>query len=64
MDHTTEGYELRSSALDFVTMDDVDLDDQCWREIEAETGFSSYRSYLEAIKETEPHAKPLLDRVQ
>lgn len=40
-----------------------DHDDQCWEDVKAETGFSSYKSYLGALKDTEPQAQSLLKRL-
>ena len=36
---------------------------QCWRDVEAETGHSSYKSFLEALPETGPQYKSLLDGI-
>lgn len=45
------------------TKDDEVREDQCWKDVKAETGFSSYKSYLRALKNTEPQAHSLLKRL-
>ena len=44
--------------------DDEKQDDQCRKDIKAETGFSSYTSFLEALKEMDPQAQILLKRLK
>lgn len=46
--------------LPTATSSDAEEDQQCWRDVEAETGFSSYRSFLEALPETGPQFNDLL----
>ena len=37
---------------------------KCWRDVEAETGFRSYRSFLEALPDTGPRYKNLLSKIR
>ena len=46
-----EAYEMQSSNLPSDTTSDEDQSLKCWEEVKAETGFSSYKSFLEALKE-------------
>ena len=45
------------------TGSDEEEGQQCWRDVEAETGFRSYESFLEALPETGPHYKGLLSSI-
>lgn len=42
---------MQPSALPFITTSDEDQSLKCWEEVKAETGFSTYKSFLEALKE-------------
>lgn len=54
---------MQQSPVASNTRNDEDHDYQCWKDVEAETGFSSYKSYLGALKDTEPQARSLLKRL-
>ncbi len=57
MSQTTETIEMRQSTPPVDTGSD---EDQCWRDVKAETGFSSYREFLEALPRTGPRFDRLL----
>ena len=50
MRQLSEAYEMQPSALPFNTTSDEDQSLKCWEEVKAETGFSTYKSFLEALK--------------
>ena len=52
---------MQSSNLPSDTGSDEDRRHQCWKDVEAETGFSTYKSFLEALKGTGPQFKGLLE---
>ena len=54
-------HDLQSSTLPANTGSDEDQDPQCWKDVKAETGFSSYQSFLEALNKTGPHFSDLLE---
>ena len=49
MSQLSEAYEMPSLILPSNTESDEDLSQNCWEEVKAETGFSSYKSFLEAL---------------
>ena len=53
-------HDLQSSTLPANAGSDEDQDPQCWKDVKAETGFSSYQSFLEALNTTGPHFSGLL----
>ena len=57
--------EMQSPAHPFPTATggDEEEDQQCWRDVEAETGFASYKSFLEALPETGPQYRDLLQHI-
>ena len=53
MSRSNETYEMQASTGPSDTSNDEDQDDQVWRDVEAETGFSSYRAYVESLVDSE-----------
>ena len=49
MSQSSETYEMQASTGPPNTSNDVDQDDQVWRDVKAETGFSSYQSYVKTL---------------
>ena len=43
---------------------DADQDEQVWRDVKAETGYSSYKEYLRNLVESGLHFQPLLDNLR
>ena len=54
-------HELRLSNHLANAESDEDQEPQCWKDLKAETGFSSYHSYLEALNKTGPQFSHLLE---
>lgn len=55
-----EMYAMQPPTLPSSSRSNEDQRPQCWKDVEAETGFSTYRSFLEASKETGPRFRDLL----
>lgn len=55
---------MQPSTLPFDARTDEDQRPQCWKDVEAETGYSSYLSFLKALPETGPQFKFLQDNMQ
>ena len=55
-----EAYEMQPSNIPSDTGRDEDQRHQCWKDVEAETGFSTYTSFLEALAEAGPQFKNLV----
>ena len=53
MSSSNETYEMRACPSPSGTSNDEDQDAQVWRDVEAETGFSSYRAYVESLVDSE-----------
>ena len=49
MSQLSEADEMQASNLPSNTESDEDQSLKCWEEVKAETGFSSYNSFLEAL---------------
>lgn len=64
MSRLSEAYEMQPSTLPFDARTDEDQRPQCWKDVEAETGYSSYLSFLKALPETGPQFKFLQDNMQ
>ena len=64
MDQLSEAYEMQPSALPFNTTSDEDQSLKCWEEVKAETGFSTYKSFLEALEEKGLQYEHLLGELQ
>lgn len=54
-------HDLQLSIFPANAGSDEDQDPQCWKDVKAETGFSSYQSFLKALNETGPHFSGLLE---
>ena len=57
MSQTTDAIEMQQSTP---PVDSGSDEGQCWRDVKAETGFSSYIEFLEALLEKEPRFDALL----
>ena len=55
---------MQPSALPFNTTSDEDQSLKCWEEVKAETGFSTYKSFLEALKQKGLQYGDLLGELQ
>lgn len=64
MSQLSEAYAMQSSALPFDTTSDQDQSLKCWEEVKAETGFSTYKSFLEALKKKGLQYGDLLGELQ
>lgn len=51
---------MQPPSLPSSSRSDGDERHQCWKDVEAETGFSTYKSFSEALNETRPQFKDLL----
>ena len=51
MSQLSEAYEMQASNHPSNSESDEDQSLKCWEEVKAETGFSSYKFFLEALKE-------------
>lgn len=60
MSYHSEAYKMQPPPHHFDARKNDDENLKCWEEIKAETGFSSYKSYLEALQEIGPRFKGLL----
>lgn len=63
MDQLSEAYEMQPSALPSNTTSGEDQRSKCWEEVKAETGFSTYKSFLEALEEKGLHYVGLLEKL-
>ena len=61
MSHSNETYEMQSSTGPPHTSTDEDQDEQVWRDVKAETGFSSYKEYVETLVDSEQRFGELLE---
>ena len=61
MTHSSETYEMQASPGLPDTSTDEDQDDQVWRDVKAETGYSSYRKYVDNLVCSEQRFGKLLD---
>ena len=64
MSQSTETHELQPSTVPPNITNNDDEDGQVWRDVEAETGFSSYVSYLEDVQGTGEHFTSLIHRLK
>ena len=53
MSHPIEAYEMQASTSLPATSTDEDQDEQVWRDVKAETGYSSYESYVKTLAKSE-----------
>ena len=60
MSHSNEAYEMQASTGPPATSNDEDQDDQVWRDLKAEKGFSSYADYVLTLWNAEQRFEDLL----
>lgn len=64
MNFANEAYEMQASTGPPNTSTDDDQDEQVWNDVKAETGYSSYKSYVEILARSGQGLGKLLDHLK